>query len=81
MIKWILCIVTVMAISAVAIVTWIWMAQPTSTMDQQRLYVEVYKAIGIGFLVALLGTIIPNLILETRDNFEERRRPGSLIVR
>jgi hypothetical protein len=59
---------------------WLWQSSPgyglriaTTNIEQQRLYIDTYKAIGIGFLVALLGTIIPNLILESRDNFERAK--------
>ncbi|HNP30429.1 MAG TPA: hypothetical protein PKK23_15390 [Nitrospirales bacterium] len=43
-------------------------------MAQRRLYFDALSAIGIGFLVTLLGTIIPNLIIESRDNFERAKQ-------
>jgi hypothetical protein len=73
-----LSIATGVALSAVAIVTWIWMTHPTTNIEQQRLYIDIYKAIGIGFLAALLGTIIPNLILESRDSFERAKESSRL---
>lgn len=73
MIKIILWIATLVAVLAVAIVTWVWVECLPTDIEQQRLYIDAYKAIGIGFLVALLGTIIPNLIVESRDNFERAK--------
>ena len=74
MIKTILWIATLVAVLAVAIVTYLWITYPATDIAQRRLYLDAYKAIGIGFLVALLGTIIPNLILENRDNFERAKQ-------
>ena len=74
MIKTILWIATLVAVLAVAIVTLLWMFDSTTDIAQRRLYLDAYVAIGIGFLVALLGTIIPNLILESRDNFERAKQ-------
>jgi hypothetical protein len=73
LIKTILWISAVVAIVLVAIVTWLWNTYPTTDIDERRLYFDAYQAIGIGFLVALLGTIIPNLILESRDKFERAK--------
>jgi hypothetical protein len=74
LIKRILWTATLVAAVTVAIITWIWATHPTTNIEQQRVYLEAYKAIGIGFLAALLGTIIPNLILESRDNFERAKQ-------
>ncbi len=74
MIKKILLIATGVAVLAVVYVTWVWGTDPTASMDQKRLYFDAYTAIGIGFLAALLGTIIPNLILESRDNLERAKQ-------
>lgn len=74
MIKWILWIATLVAASALVVVTVIWVKHPTSNIEQQRVYLDAYRAIGIAFLVALLGTIIPNLIQEGRDNLERARK-------
>ena len=60
----------VIAVVGVLIVSAIWWAHPTCDIDQKRLYLDAYKAIGIGFLIALLGAVIPNIILERRDNRE-----------
>jgi len=68
-IKMILWITILVAGLAAAIVMYVWVTHPATDIAQQRLYLDAYKTIGIGFLVALLGTIIPNLILESRDNF------------
>jgi hypothetical protein len=70
MILWIAMLVAGLA---AAIVTYIWVTHPTTDIELQRLYLDAYKTIGIGFLVAVLGTIIPNLILERRDNFERAK--------
>lgn len=64
----------VIAVLAVLILTTLWWSHPTSDINQKRLYLDAYKAIGIGFLIALLGTVIPNLILERRDNRESAER-------
>lgn len=40
------------------------------TTEQLRFFLDAYKAIGVGFLVALLGAIIPQLLPEARDRFE-----------
>lgn len=77
MIKKILWIATLVAGLAVAVVTVLWTKNPTTDIAQQRLYFDAYSAIGIGFLAALLGTIIPNLILESRDNFERAKQSRS----
>ncbi|MGH9969319.1 MAG: hypothetical protein ACREBG_16180 [Pyrinomonadaceae bacterium] len=74
MIKTILVLGTVVAGVAALIVTGLWLTHPTTDIEQQRLYFDAFKAIGIGFLVALLGTLIPNLILESRDNFERAKQ-------
>ena len=95
MIKMILWVTLLVAGLAMAIVTCVWATHPPTNIEQQRLYLDAYKAIGIGFLVALLGTIIPNLVLESRDNFERAKQsriaysqaktsviylPGTLVV-
>ena len=74
MVKRILFIATLFAALAFVIVTILWLIHPPTDIEQQRLYFDAYKAIGIGFLVALLGTIIPNLIQEGRDNFEREKQ-------
>ena len=35
-----------------------------------QFYLDVYKAVGVGFLVALLGSVIPHVLPEARDQFE-----------
>lgn len=40
------------------------------TTEQLGFFLDAYKAIGVGFLVALLGAIIPQLLPEGRDRFE-----------
>jgi len=62
------------SVMAVVIVTFVWLLNLPTGIEQQRLYVDAYRDIGIGFLVALLGTIIPNLILESRDNLERAKQ-------
>ena len=74
MILKILRIATVVAALGVVIVTLVWWLWPPVNIEEKRLYVDAYRAIGIGFLVALIGTIIPNLILESRDNFERAKQ-------
>ena len=39
-------------------------------LGQLKFFLEAYKAIGVGFLVALLGAIIPHVLAEARDSFE-----------
>ena len=36
----------------------------------KRFYFDAYKAVGIGFLVALLAVIVPQMLPEARDQFE-----------
>jgi hypothetical protein len=45
-------------------------ADPTQRLEYLKLILDVYKAIGIGFLIALLGTLVPHLLPEARYEFE-----------
>lgn len=38
--------------------------------ERWQFFLEAYKAIGVGFLVALLGAVIPQILPEARDRFE-----------
>lgn len=40
------------------------------SLDELRFFLDAYKAIGIAFLVALLGVVIPYVLPEARDKFE-----------
>jgi hypothetical protein len=39
-------------------------------LDQLHLFLDAYKAIGVAFLVAFLGVVVPHLLPEARDQFE-----------
>jgi hypothetical protein len=45
-------------------------SEPQLTLEIKRLYLEAYKAVGVGFLVAVLGVSVPHLLPEARDRFE-----------
>jgi hypothetical protein len=45
-------------------------SEPALTLEIKRLYLEAYKAVGVGFLVAVLGVSVPQLLPEARDRFE-----------
>lgn len=42
-------------------------------LEYLSLKLDVYKAIGIGFLIALLGLLIPNILPEARYEFEKMK--------
>jgi hypothetical protein len=65
--------VVLVAALAVVIVTYIFTTHRPTDIEHQRLYLDAYKAIGIGFLVVLMGKIIPNLVFEGRDDFERAK--------
>lgn len=46
---------------------------PRSELDYLHFILEGYKAIGIGFLIAILGTLIPHLLPETKYKFEKQK--------
>jgi hypothetical protein len=39
-------------------------------LSEREFFLKAYEAIGVGFLAALLGAIIPHVLAETRDSFE-----------
>jgi hypothetical protein len=39
-------------------------------LDRLKLFLDAYKAIGVGFLVALLAVVVPYYLQETRDRLE-----------
>jgi hypothetical protein len=39
-------------------------------VEQFRVFLDAYKAIGIGFLVAIIGALLPQLLPEARDHLE-----------
>lgn len=43
---------------------------PQIRLEYMKFYLEIYKAIGIGFLVAVLGAIIPQVIPEAKFTFD-----------
>jgi hypothetical protein len=45
-------------------------AEPQLTLEIKQLYLEAYKAAGVGFLVAVLGVSVPQLLPEAHDRFE-----------
>lgn len=45
-------------------------AYPTLRLEYLKFTLEVYKAIGLGFLITLLVAAIPNIMPEARYNFE-----------
>lgn len=51
----------------------IYLPQPTDLilrLEYLKFSLEVYKAIGLGFLITLLGVAIPNILPEARYEFE-----------
>jgi hypothetical protein len=54
----------------IALITSLLLSEPILTLELKQFYLEAYKAAGIGFLVAVLGVIIPQLLPEARDRFE-----------
>ncbi len=54
----------------IALITLAMFSEPNLTLDLKRFYFNAYKAVGIGFLVALLATIVPQMLPEARDKFE-----------
>lgn len=78
MIKWLLLATLLVGAVATALVTVLLVHQwPAAGEDLKpddlRFFLDAYKAIGIGFLVALLGVVIPHLRPEARDRFERFR--------
>jgi hypothetical protein len=45
-------------------------SDPIQELEYFRFTLEVYKAIGLGFLITLLGVAIPNILPEARYEFE-----------
>jgi len=39
------------------------------SLERLRLFLDIYKALGVGVLVAILGAIIPQILPEARDRF------------
>jgi hypothetical protein len=48
-------------------------ADPTLRLEYLKFTLEVYKTIGIGFLITLLGVAIPNILPEARYEFENQK--------
>jgi hypothetical protein len=65
-------IVATLATTVLSAALWVELGKAGGNLqlDQQRLFLDAYKAIGIGVLVALLGTTLPLLLSEARDRFE-----------
>jgi len=42
-------------------------------LQEKQLYFDLYRSVGIGFVVALLGALIPHLLTEARDEFEREK--------
>ncbi len=58
------------AVLIAALITQAMVSEPSLTFELKQFYFEAYKAVGIGFLVAVLATIIPQILPEARDKFE-----------
>ena len=61
---------SLVAVAAMILLTSALVLEPALTLDIRRLYLEAYKAAGVGFLVAILGVSVPQLLPEARDRFE-----------
>jgi hypothetical protein len=46
-------------------------SDPSLSLEYLKFVLEVYKAIGIGFLIALLGLLIPNILPEAKYEFDK----------
>jgi hypothetical protein len=70
----------ILCISLVFFLTWVKSGYKISLTNGQ-LFLEWYKAIGIGFLISLLGAIIPHILTEERfafERFKDSRKVYSL---
>src|SRR4051812_47169141 len=38
-------------------------------IDRGKFFLEVYKIIGVGFLIALLSVVIPYMLAESKESF------------
>ena len=70
MMKTILIATTAVAITMAALVTLQLSSESVLTLELRRFYFDVYRAVGIGFLVAVLAAVVPQLLPEARDRFE-----------
>jgi len=46
-------------------------SDPTLKLDYLKFALEVYKAIGIGFLITILGALIPHILPEAKYEFDK----------
>ena len=54
---------------------------PVLRLEYLRFSLEVYKAVGIGFLITLLGVAIPNILPEARYEFENQKASREIYSR
>jgi hypothetical protein len=74
-INWVLCLALLVAgvlffVLSMLFGVALWKARGHLELAQQRVFLDAYKAIGAGFLVAVLGFVIPQLLPQARDYFE-----------
>jgi hypothetical protein len=54
-------------------------SDPEMRLKYYEFMLEVYQAIDIGFLIALLGALIPHIFTETKYEFDKRKEGRAMV--